>query len=142
MITITSFAKLKNPEQYDHVYAIVRSLKNKSRHIEQVDALSPSLFLLNKYLDLKKNGLWNQQAFQEQYVPAFLIQMHCPEAVKWLNRLYQMDKNGQNIALICFCPNPALCHRSIIAGLLAGVGCQIQTDGFLPDTSYLTRYQT
>lgn len=114
--------------QYDQVWAIVRSYKGQSDWIKQVPVLSPSWDLFGKYRDLKSDNNWNDQTFRSVYLPQFLSEMRSDEARQALNVLYRLDKAGQNIALVCFCPDETMCHRSIIAGLLQGVGCDVHTE--------------
>lgn len=129
MIYIKSIRNVKYDE-HDEVWAIVRSLKNKSDKLKQVQALSPSLNLFFKYQNLAKTGQWNEQTFHEVYVPQFLTELrtNSETTYPYLNDLYLADENGKNICLVCFCPNETMCHRSIIAGLLQGVGCNVITE--------------
>ena len=55
----------------------------------------------------------------------FLSEMRQKPAKEKLNELYKADRAGKNIALVCFCLDEQLCHRSIVAGLLQGVGCHV-----------------
>ena len=48
-----------------------------------------------------------------------------------LNELFSTSKH---ICLICFCPEEALCHRSIIGGMLQGAGLEVK--GLSRDYSY------
>ena len=124
MIDILAIKDVKY-EDYNEIWAIVRSLKHPNPHIEQIQDLSPSWDLFSKFQNLKKAGNWNQKTFQEIYVPQFLNEMKSKNARKRLNELYLKDRAKKRIALICFCPDESLCHRSIIAGLLQGCGCEV-----------------
>ncbi len=125
MITIKAISNIQY-ENYDEIWAIVRSLKHPNPHLKQVTELSPSWDLFKTFQELKQAGDWNQKTFQEIYVPRFLTQMKGTEARNRLNQLYLRDKAGESLALVCFCPDETLCHRSIIAGLLQGCGCNVQ----------------
>lgn len=128
MITIRRISNVK-PDEFDEVWAIVRSMKQPSSWIKQVTALSPEKSIFWHYLDSKKAGNWNANTFATDYVPAFISQLrNDPEAINMLNTLYQLDKAGKNICLVCFCTDETMCHRSIIAGLLQAVGCNIVTE--------------
>ena len=128
MIAIRRISNVK-PDEFDEVWAIVRSMKQPSSWIKQVTALSPEKSIFWHYLDLKKAGNWNENTFATDYVPAFISQLHNdPEAINMLNTLYQLDKAGKNICLVCFCMDETMCHRSIIAGLLQAVGCNVVTE--------------
>ena len=125
MITIGNIKSIR-VEDYDAVYAIVRSMKRKMQGVEQLAVLSPSSELFGKYLDAKRRGDWNSTFWSLVYVPEFIAQMDSREARDALNKLYIADKRGLNIALVCFCDDELKCHRSIVAGLLQGVGCNVR----------------
>lgn len=125
MVTIGSFKDINN--SYDEVWIIVRSLKGgtpQTGNCYHIPQLSPLWDLFVDYRDWAKKGIWNEECFMKRYVPRFLKQMHSAEAKYWLNLLYKKSKEGKNILLVCFCPNEKLCHRSIILGLLQGVGTE------------------
>ena len=128
MIKITSIRNIK-PEEFDETWMIMRSLKKPIKNTKQVVNLSPSTSLFFKVQNLKKENKWTKETFNSFYVPLFLQELsNNSEAIRLLNDLYIQDKQGKNICLACFCSNEELCHRSIIAGLLQGVGCNIITD--------------
>ncbi|WP_099203906.1 DUF488 family protein, N3 subclade [Scatolibacter rhodanostii] len=142
MIEIKSIRNCKT-EEYDEVWAIVRSLKSKSNKIRQVKELSPTSDLFFKYLKWKKDGVWNETKFKEEYVPQFLqnLKYGQEKGYEKLNELYQKDKDGKKIALLCFCTDEKMCHRSIIAGLLQGVNCSIQTETQNDYSFYFEKYK-
>ena len=111
---------------FDQTWAIVRSFKSSSNWMTQVQTLSPSWDLFGKYQDLKKQGRWNNDTFKSIYVPQFLNEMKAQAARDKLNELYAAANSQQRIALVCFCPDERLCHRSIVAGLLQGVGADVR----------------
>lgn len=137
MITTLNIREAQKGE-YDDVWAIVRFYKGKSSWIKQVSDLAPSKSLCLKYNRLKDEGKWNKSAFENIYLPEFLNEMCCEQARKRLNELYKADRAGKNIALLCFCQDESLCHRSIIAGILQGVGCNVHTK---LDKDYSKYYQ-
>ena len=121
-------ARLFGNEKWDYNLAIVRSISPKAPLREgekQLVALSPSTQLFGWYYNLKKNGQWTDVLFQTEYTSCFLQEMQSPQAKNALNQLYKLDKAGKKIALTCFCPNEESCHRSIVGGLLQGVGCNV-----------------
>lgn len=128
MIRITNISNVKRGEQ-DYAYAIVRSMKHPSDWLVQLPVLSPSTGLFFDYRRMANAGTWNARSFEERYVPRFLEEMRSPEARAELNRLYRLDRQGATVALCCFCRDESLCHRSIIAGLLQGVGANVRVDG-------------
>lgn len=125
MITITNIRNAQK-DAFDEVWAIVRSLKSKSAYITQVPELSPSWSLFKTYFKLIDDGNWNKQTFETIYKPQFLSQIaNDPAASKKLTELIQKDKAGKKIALVCFCTDPTLCHRSLIAQMLTNYGVKV-----------------
>lgn len=141
MITIKNIRNVKY-EEYDEVWAIVQSMKNPSPKIKQVKALAPTKSLFFAYRNMANSGTWNQKAFDEIYVPQFLHDLitNKAETYKMLNQLYNLDKAEKKICLVCFCSNETMCHRSIIAGLLQGVGCNVITETGNDYKKYYDRY--
>lgn len=127
MIAIKSIRNVRYKE-FDEVWAIVRSMKNPSKYIKHVPDISPSLNLFFKAKRLMKENKWNKQTFNEIYVPQFLQEMNTQLAYDTLNKIYQIDKTNGKLCLVCFCPDETMCHRSIIAGILQGVGCDVHTE--------------
>lgn len=139
MITIGSFKEINNT--YDEAWLIVRSLKAMPKcnvPVFHVPQLSPSWDLFKDYLSWSKLNLWNKQCFMEHYVPRFLEEMKTQEARDILNSLY-FKARDKNILLVCFCPNEELCHRSIVFGLLQGVGAE--TNGSNDYRHYYSMYK-
>ena len=119
-------------DDYDQIWAVVRSLKNGNPHFKHVPELSPSWGLFKKYLQLKKEGNWNQDAFFNIYLPQFINEMRSPIAKKKLAELINLDAEGYNICLFCFCQDEKMCHRSILGHLLKNLGANV--DGLADDT--------
>lgn len=127
MLYVTNFKGIEGKKNsFDEIWACVRSLKGQHPGIIQVADLSPSTELFISYLSAKNAGKFDQQWFQNHYVPTFLQQMkECKNSRDLLNNLYKADRAGKRIALLCFCQDEELCHRSILAGLLQGVNCDV-----------------
>lgn len=51
-------------------------------------------------------------------MPIFLREMRSKIVRKKLTELIELDRQGKRICMDCFCMDEALCHRSIIAGIL------------------------
>jgi len=130
-IRIANLNDMKVLQQFgihlDEIYFIVRSLKNPDMPLYNgqmyihLPELSPSRDLFYSYLRLRNAGQWNKNTFFTQYAPTFLKQMHETVPRAWLNRLFKdVTKHGKDIALVCFCKDEELCHRSIVGGLLQG----------------------
>lgn len=111
--------------RYDKNLAIVRSMKSKSDFIVQEPLLAPSTSLFHNYLRLRDAGCWNKDSFNASYVPQFLRELKQNRAaLDKLNEIWR-DSKTMDIALCCFCQDETMCHRSIIAGLLQGVGTDV-----------------
>lgn len=131
MIDICSVKTFNYEKKYDMVYLIVRSLtalKNSGNPVlskgTQCKILSPSDILFKKYLNLKKNGNWNIVAFENIYRPEFEAQINeSQEAQLMLQNLALADKQ---IALVCYCDSPFLCHRRIIGEMLENLGAEVE----------------
>ena len=127
MIVIENIERVREHD-YDEVWAIVRKLKSNPCNFRHVKDLSPSLELLNTFIELRGNGEWNKQAFDEIYLPRFLKEIKDNEhARELLYELYDRDSSGESIALTCFCDDEIICHRSVIAGILQGIKANVVT---------------
>lgn len=119
---------LSNIPKVDEYYAIVRSTKSNPlpSYILQIDKLSPSKELLFTYLKLRKDNNWNEFTFRSIYYPKFINQIYNdPDALQILNNLKSRDSEGLSVALLCYCHNYKLCHRSIIGNILITMGCNV-----------------
>lgn len=144
MIYITNrYNKYLYKERWDYDLAIVRYSKKPARKGEvQVTSLAPSVKLLDWANDMKKLGKWNDGLFKMVYVPRFLEEMHKQSARDALNKLYLLDKQGKRIVLTCFCKDETECHRSVIAGLLQGAGCNVVLDSGADYRKYYKEYKS
>lgn len=123
MVTILRISEV-NYNDYDEVWAIVRSLKYGNPRIRHVPELSPSWSLFKTYMRLREEGKWNEEVFRTIYVPQFLKEMRGKEQQKLMNELFSTSKS---ICLVCFCEEEWLCHRSIIGGMLQGAGAVVKS---------------
>ena len=123
---VTENIRNANKGNYDQVWAIVRSLKNPGRSLVHVPELSPSLQLFWTYRRWVQNQTFNKDLFEQVYKPRFLAEMaNSPDAQTKLDELVALDKAGKRIALVCFCADVNLCHRSLIAELLTERGVNV-----------------
>ncbi|EOS29387.1 hypothetical protein C804_03565 [Lachnospiraceae bacterium A4] len=125
MITICSIREVR-PEEHDETWAIVRSYKNVSTKVRQVADLSPSWNLFSKYRGFVSENRWGIDAFEGIYLPQFISEMQSGRAGDLINELRRADREGRDICLFCYCADESLCHRSIIAGILQGYGCDVR----------------
>lgn len=130
MIKIGCISQQVNSKAYDEVWWIVRSPeKEPERENERhVPELSPSLELFREYRRVFHAGMFNEEYFQTVYVQRYLQELSENEqAIYMLHMLYEMSQQ-KNIMLSCYCENELLCHRSIVAGILLGMGAAIEAD--------------
>lgn len=91
-----------------HVILIVRSPGPLQRlvddgRLEHMPDLSPSQELLKKIVQVKKEKEWDEQTFQNVFVPEFLEESEDEAFRNALNNLYSRIMQGERIALTCFC---------------------------------------
>lgn len=117
-----------NRYKIDEVWCIVRSLKMMPRFgdipVFHKPDLSPSRELFFTYNNQWRYNGWGKELFSKKYLPWFLRDMHSNASRHALNALYIKQKE-KNILLLCFCADEAICHRSIVAGLLQGAGADV-----------------
>lgn len=113
---------------YDEVWWIVRSPDSLPKEEKLVQSLSPSSELFLKYQEAFHTGQFGPEFFQTIYVPQFIAELSKNEDAK--TDLDYLCKEGsrRKIVLGCYCEEERLCHRSIIAGILLGMGAKIQTN--------------
>ncbi len=117
-----------NPKDYDEVWWIVRSLEKEPENEKHVPELSPSKELFKEYRNVFHAGQFNEEYFQMTYVPRYLRELAVNrQAIGRLNWLYE-ESFQKNIMLGCYCERELLCHRSIVAGILIGMGAEIEVD--------------
>lgn len=95
----------------------------KTEGLYYVPVLSPSQELTLKAKELRDAGKLDQKTFHTEIADPFLKELVVSdEAKNMLNRISKASKGGRKIALACFCQDPDICHRSVVAGLLQAVG--------------------
>jgi uncharacterized protein YeaO (DUF488 family) len=122
MIRLASVREVKQLSGFE-IWYIVRSPKNLrfDENHKHVPELSPASQLFYSYLNAAKMGDWNAEWFAEHYVPNFLRQMKSDAAQEKLSELV-VRSQSEDIALVCFCSDESLCHRSIVGGILYNMG--------------------
>lgn len=118
-------SKLVKMEDYDEIWIITRNYVAMPKGASWIPDLAPSKELFLQYCEWKKKKKWNKDTFQNEYVPIFLQEMYKQTAKDKLNELFQKDKKGIRVAICCPCDSEGICHRSIVGGLLKGVGCEV-----------------
>jgi len=88
--------------------------------------LTPSNKLLSVVTDLKKKGIWNAVSFQSEYLPVFLKELkNNPEAKKEFEEIISTLEKGIDVQYACYCTEPKICHRGIIAELVRRKGFKV-----------------
>lgn len=125
MIVTENMRNVRNGN-YDQIWAIVQSLKSPGKTLIHVPELSPSLRLFWDYRYWAQHGIWNADTFENVYKPRFLSQIaEDPAAQAKLDELAALDAAGKRIALVCFCTDAQLCHRTLVAQILRDRGVQV-----------------
>lgn len=126
MIKIGSVSEMK-PSLYDENWLIVRKPDEVPAFVKHEPLLSPSLELFRSYREAYHAGVFDQEFFDQVYVPRFLQDLsENQEALAVLDSLVKKSKYT-DILLACYCEDEAMCHRSIIGGVLLGMGAEIDT---------------
>lgn len=81
---------------------------------------APSWPLLSRVLDIRKEGRAQTETEWKEYAGAYLREM---------SRSYRVNRseweallNRQRVVLVCYCTDPARCHRRILARILESLG--------------------
>ena len=106
------------------VYLPVRRLLSDIRYkgVETIRVLdlAPSVNLLYK----TKMGSIDFKAYTDIYLNEICSRPH----IKTILNEIVARSESQNIAIVCYCTNEKECHRSILAGILDGLGAKTVTD--------------
>ena len=123
-----------DPSYYDEVWVICRKVEDCQELIEGNDnvfhmpGLAPSQELFSWYRGRLHNGTWDENAFQDHYIPEFLEMFRKgSEACRLMKQLTE-ESRSKEIVLVCFCVDETLCHRSIVGGILMKMGAWIDCD--------------
>lgn len=120
---ITSNVSLAKHAPADEFWLITRAgpeIPGMERHI----ALAPSPQLFHRYLTELKDT--DPQNWWPIYRNIFLHELNSQEKLKELRIIYQKVKAGTTIGLVCYCPKPAYCHRSLIGQFLSSYGLEVE----------------
>lgn len=114
MIVFTSLREVDHHD-YDEVWMVVRSLKTKQPWMTHVPELSPNWSLFTWSQKMIKAGQFTHEVFNKKYRPEFMTQiMNDISAHDKLNELIAKSRAGKQIAVVCFCKDASLCHRSLL----------------------------
>lgn len=111
-------------------------------NLQTVPQLSPSELLFHQYLNWKKNiftpedkvilgqrsiPLYQEDAWWSLYAPAFIEEMRTRSDLrKCMLRIMELLDSGENVLLVCYCPNPLRCHRGIIGAVIQQKGYTVE----------------
>lgn len=95
---------------------ITRSNKNLLKGWIHIPQLSPSWALFNAVLDWKMQLVWDKK--WEEYKEKFLKEMSRTEPQRYLRHIALRLKEGNRIALACYCPDEEFCHRRLVKELV------------------------
>lgn len=135
MIRLCSTSNI-NINNFDEIWVVCRSISKLASRLKDnpktihVPELSPEPELFYAYVRWKNAGNWSEELFQTNYVPEFIREIqNNKDAIKRLDELCEKSKT-KNIALVCFCSDEKMCHRSILAGILSNKGANIVCNSY------------
>lgn len=135
MIKVSNIANI-DLENCDEIWWIVRKLDRPLGRAKHVSELGPSAELFKEYRRVYHEGMFNDDYFQNVYVPRFLKELSVNKRALEFLKILCEESERKNIVLSCYCENELLCHRSIVAGILLGMGALVDTD-----QSYVRYYE-
>jgi len=56
------------------------------------------------------------------YVEAFEKELKAEEKLEALRELWKFSSQGLTVVLLCYCPKPEYCHRSLVENFLRSFG--------------------
>ena len=125
MIKVGNVSEL-NEYQYDENWLIVRKPDEIPAFVKHEPLLSPSPELFRKYRKAFHAGLFNQEYFDQVYVPQFLKELAMNEKAMGISEVLVTNSFHKDILLACYCEDESMCHRSIIGGVLLGMSADIE----------------
>lgn len=117
----------------DEIWQITRSDKTLPGALWVPD-LAPSWDLFNEY-----SHNWKDKPPEDwwpEYMKRFNEELNSKVKLQALRRLWVQAQHGKVIALVCFCPDNAYCHRRLVGEFLEKQGLRVEE--FKLPTSYQT----
>lgn len=105
----------------DERWQITRSY-TPSDSLLWVPKLAPSPRLFNQFINRWKDQ--DPQMWWPLYKEQFVRELEQEEKKSALRRLWKKLKAGKSIALVCFCPDASICHRSLVAEFMRHYGIE------------------
>lgn len=126
MIYIGTVSEM-NPSAYAENWMIVRAPDEIPAWARHEPDLSPSPALFADYRKAFVSGAFGRDYFDRVYIPRFLRELAENEKAQALLEELARRSRQEDLFLCCYCQDETLCHRSIIAGVLLGMGAAIRT---------------
>lgn len=124
--------------RYDYCVNIMLSKNFTKPGMLHFPELAPRPELFKLYQTLKAAGKWDRTSFNELYVPVFIERLCSKDSRSKLNWCYYMsERRGASIQLCCSCSIEDMCHRSVVGGVLEGVGASVMYEA---PNSYIDYY--
>jgi len=112
---------------------LITRVEARGKGILWVPELAPSQRLYGRYMEEWK-GLAAEK-YWDIYVSAFNEELKTKEKLGALRKLWKLYSEGISVALFCYCPKPAHCHRSLIADFLQSHGAAVME--YVPEQGLL-----
>lgn len=113
---------------YDEVWVAMRSApRDMPPEFYHVPELAPSWNLFQLFLSLKKHDNWNQDTFNDLFVPHYIREFAgSPRALESFQELLMKVRAGRSITVVCTCYYEGRCHRAILGGIVQGMAPDIE----------------
>jgi uncharacterized protein YeaO (DUF488 family) len=116
MLVVSSYKDCNKLSGYTLI-ATSRTFPKDIDNLEWKKILAPSFDLLNWYKSnekkfSKKEGTMEQ--LWERYKIRYLLEIKNPLVEQEINSIASRIKNGENIALLCYCDSKKYCHRYLL----------------------------
>lgn len=108
----------------DYNFFIVRSAKSVPKGFHHIPELSPPKSLFFQAQRWKKEGSMSDHF--EDYRLAFAKHMQEGELAEYLDHLEDLLKQDVTVQIVCFCPDPTRCHRTIIGDYFFDKGYDVE----------------
>lgn len=107
----------------DEYWLITRvNTENNITGITWVTDLAPSPQLFHRYRD---DWRGQPEKYWPLYVDRYNEELKTEEKLKALRKIWRLTAQGKTVALLCYCPRPEHCHRSLISAFLRSHGANV-----------------
>lgn len=119
-----ALSKLRDFPEIKNKYFIVRF--NKDVHIDglkHLPELSPSPELLSRTKKAQADGSFDFGSYKDELLEELANE---EKAISVCDDIGIKLDSGEDVLLVCFCPNPNICHRKIIAEVFESNGYNVE----------------